>query len=161
FGDVATFSFFFSHHITTIEGGMIITRNPQLAELLRCMRAHGWTRDLKNRKEVEEQYPEIDPSFLFVNTGFNLRPTEMNAALGLVQLQKLDQFNQKRNEVALHWTKRFEPLIGSGIFSPMQPTPGAEVAAFGYPVICREPRIRKILQHHLNKNGVETRPIIC
>jgi len=59
---------------------MIVTRDAQLAELLRCMRAHGWTRDLKGRRQVEELYPEIDPNFLFVNTGFNVRPSEINAA---------------------------------------------------------------------------------
>jgi CDP-4-dehydro-6-deoxyglucose reductase, E1 len=161
FGDMATFSFFFSHHITTIEGGMIVTRNSQLAELLRCMRAHGWTRDLKSKREVEELYPEMDPSFLFVNMGFNLRPTEINAALGLIQLQKLSRFNHRRNEIASFWTKRFLPLIEQGILSPMQPTGGADIAWFGYPVICREPRIRRALKHHLDKHAIETRPIIC
>jgi CDP-6-deoxy-D-xylo-4-hexulose-3-dehydrase len=161
FGDMATFSFFFSHHITTIEGGMIVTRDAQLAELLRCMRAHGWTRDLKNRQQAEALYPEIDPDFLFVNTGFNLRPTEINAAIGLIQLQKLNSFNQRRNEIASIWTERFLPLIEQGTFYPMQPTSGTVPASFGYPIICREPQIRKALKHHLNQHGIETRPIIC
>jgi dTDP-4-amino-4,6-dideoxygalactose transaminase len=160
-GDLATFSFFFSHHITTIEGGMIITRNSELAELLRCMRAHGWTRDLKDRQKVEESYPEIDPRFLFVNMGFNLRPTEINGAVGLIQLQKLGRFNRRRNEIASLWTQRFLPLIKDGVFSPMQATQSAEPAAFGYPVICRESGVRKALQHQLDKRGIETRPIIC
>ena len=140
---------------------MIITRNSQLAELLRCMRAHGWTRDLKDRQKVEELYPEFDPSFLFVNMGFNLRPTEINASLGLIQLQKLNRFNQRRNETAASWTKRFRPLIEQGLFCPMRPTEGAEVACFGYPVICREPRIRTELKLELDRRGIETRPIIC
>lgn len=161
FGDMATFSFFFSHHITTIEGGMIVTRDAQLAELLRCMRAHGWTRDLKNRQQTEALHPEIDPDFLFVNTGFNLRPTEINAALGLIQLQKLSGFNQRRNEIASIWTERFQPLIEQGIIYPMQPTARAGPASFGYPIVCRDPQIRKALKHHLNQHGIETRPIIC
>jgi dTDP-4-amino-4,6-dideoxygalactose transaminase len=161
FGDMATFSFFFSHHITTIEGGMIVTRDAQLAELLRCMRAHGWTRDLKNRHQAEALHPEIDPNFLFVNMGFNLRPTEINAAIGLIQLQKLNAFNQRRNEIASTWSKRFQPLIEHGTFYPMEPTGGARPAAFGYPVICREPQIRRALKHHLTEHGIETRPIIC
>ncbi len=144
FGDMATFSFFFSHHITTIEGGMIVTRDPQVADLLRCMRAHGWTRDLKNRQEREALHSEIDPNFLFVNTGFNLRPTEINAALGLIQLQKLDSFNRRRNEIASFWSERFQPRIEQGTFYPMQPTSRAGPAWFGYPVICREPQIRKV-----------------
>jgi CDP-4-dehydro-6-deoxyglucose reductase, E1 len=161
FGDMATFSFFFSHHITTIEGGMIVTRDAQLAELVRCMRAHGWTRDLKNRRQAEALFPEIDPDFLFVTIGFNLRPTEINAALGLVQMQKLAGFNQRRNEIAASWTRRFQPLIEHGIFYPMEPTGRAVPACFGYPVICRQAQVRTALKHHLNKHGIETRPIIC
>jgi CDP-6-deoxy-D-xylo-4-hexulose-3-dehydrase len=161
FGDMATFSFFFSHHITTIEGGMIVTRDAQLAELLRCMRAHGWTRDLKNRQETEALHPEIDPNFLFVNMGFNLRPTEINAAFGLIQLKKLNGFNQRRNEIASLWTKRFLPVIEQGAFYPMERSSRAGVASFGYPVVCLEPQIRKALKRHLNKHEIETRPIIC
>ncbi len=161
FGDAATFSFFFSHHITTIEGGMIATRHPELAELLRCMRAHGWTRDLKSRAEQEAMHPEIDPDFLFINTGFNLRPTEINAAFGLIQLQKLSGFNQRRNEIASLWTERFQPLIEQGFFHPMRPTARAAGAWFGYPVICRDRRVRGSLKRHLNSNNIETRPILC
>jgi CDP-4-dehydro-6-deoxyglucose reductase, E1 len=161
FGDLATFSFFFSHHITTIEGGMIVTRDPHLAELLRCMRAHGWTRDLKNRRGVEALHPEIDPNFLFVNVGFNLRPTEINAALGLIQLQKLERFNKRRNEIAAAWSWHFQALIQKQIFYPMYPTAGAAPAPFGYPVICRDLRTRNALRDHMNTHGIETRPIIC
>ena len=161
FGDLATFSFFFSHHITTIEGGMIVTRNPEFAELLRCMRAHGWTRNLTKRREIESLYPKIDPEFLFVNTGFNLRPTEINGALGLIQLKKLDTFNAKRKEIATSWHDSFLPLTERGIISPMQATAGASVAPFGYPVLCRDPQVKSQLKRHLNNRGIETRPIIC
>jgi len=161
FGDMSTFSFFFSHHITTIEGGMIVAKDPQLAELVRCMRAHGWTRDLRKRHEVEAQYPDINANFLFVNTGFNVRPTEINAAIGLIQLRKLDQFNQKRNEIASSWTRSFQPLINGGIFQPMLPGEGVDPAWFAYPVICRNAVIRKQLQRSLAEHGIETRPIIC
>ena len=161
FGDVATFSFFFSHHMTTIEGGMVITKDPDLAELLRSMRAHGWTRDLKRRREVEKRYPQIDPNFLFISMGFNVRPTEINAALGLIQLRKLAGFNQKRNEIAACWTERFRSLIEQEILRPMQATPQAAPARWGYPVICRDTQIRDSLRRHLNEHGIETRPIIC
>ena len=161
FGDAATFSFFFSHHITTIEGGMIVTRHKELAELLRCLRAHGWTRDLKSRQETEALYPQIDSDYLFINTGFNLRPTEINAAFGLIQLRKLDGFNQRRREMASLLNQRLFPLIEQGIFYSMQPAAGADTVWFGYPVICREQRIRKALKDHLYQHNVETRPIIC
>jgi CDP-6-deoxy-D-xylo-4-hexulose-3-dehydrase len=161
FGDVATFSFFFSHHITTIEGGMIVTKTAELAELLRCMRAHGWTRDLKNRKEVEALYPEMDPDFLFINSGFNVRPTEINAALGIIQLKKLETLNRQRNEIAARWTKEFASLIQEGLFRPMQPTEETDIACFGYPVMCRSAQIRRELKRQLSGHGIETRPIIC
>ncbi|MEY2532094.1 MAG: CDP-4-dehydro-6-deoxyglucose reductase, partial [bacterium] len=89
FGQFGTFSFYFSHHITTIEGGMLVTDDDELADLARSMRAHGWTRDMSNRDELEAASPWIDPRFLFVNLGYNLRPTELQAAFGLVQLGRL------------------------------------------------------------------------
>jgi CDP-6-deoxy-D-xylo-4-hexulose-3-dehydrase len=161
FGDTGTFSFFFSHHITTVEGGMIVTNNKELAELLRCLRAHGWTRDLKGRQQKEALYPTIDSDYLFVNTGFNLRPTEINAAFGLIQLRKLSAFNRRRNEIASIWNARLLPLIEQGIFYPMRPTDRADPAWFGYPVICRDPRTRRALRRHLHEYNIESRPIIC
>ena len=65
FGHLASFSFYFSHHITTIEGGMVVTNNAQLADLLRAIRAHGWVRDMHAGKDIAAGYPHIDPRFLF------------------------------------------------------------------------------------------------
>lgn len=161
FGDFGTFSFFFSHHITTIEGGMIITDNDELAELCRALRAHGWTRHLKNRKEVEARYPDIDPRFLFVTTGFNVRPTEVNAAFGLQQLRKLEGFNQKRQEIAGRWCRDLAPMIDAGHFKPMKTTPGTSSTWFGFPILCRDRNVRNELQAFLENSGIETRPIIA
>src|SRR5207248_2058742 len=103
FSLMATFSFYFSHHITTIEGGMVITDDDELADLCRCLRAHGWTRHMKRRREIEARHRDIDPSYLFVNVGYNLRATEIQAAFGLHQLPKLKRFNEarKKNAAAL------------------------------------------------------------
>lgn len=159
FGDIGTFSFYFSHHITTIEGGMAVTNDDDLADLMRCLRAHGWTRQMKNREELERANSHIDPRFLFVNTGFNLRPTEINAAFGLKQLGKLEKFNERRREIAATWNREFENL--SGHFQTMQPTTGTEATWFGYPIVCKDLPTREGLKKHLEKNGIETRPIIC
>jgi CDP-4-dehydro-6-deoxyglucose reductase, E1 len=159
FGDISTFSFFFSHHITTIEGGMIATEDDELADLFRALRAHGWSRHLRNRAAVEAQHPEIDPQYLFVNTGFNLRPTEMQAAFGIHQLGKLERFNERRVEIAEIWRDAFAPLHDG--MKPMQVTAGTEPTWFGFPVICRDRATRDGLKAHLEQNGVETRPIIC
>lgn len=161
FGDIGTFSFYFSHHITTIEGGMVVTNNAELAELMRCLRAHGWTRHMKTRAAVEAKHSEIDPRFLFVNTGFNLRPTEINAAFGLKQIEKLRGFNHRRIEIAEYWNDQFKDIIQAGEFRPMRTTEGTESTYFGYPVICRNKNLRVRLGAHLEKNGIETRPVIC
>jgi len=160
-GDMGTYSFFFSHHITTIEGGMVVTNDDEIAELLRCLRAHGWTRHLKNRAAVEAKHPEIDPRFMFVNTGFNVRPTEINAAFGEHQLKKLAGFNETRREIASAWHESLASLISSGDVAPMKPTNGTECTWFGYPILCKDNETRNGLQSHLESKGIETRPVIC
>lgn len=160
-GDIGTYSFFFSHHITTIEGGMAVSKHPEIAELLRCLRAHGWSRHLKRRHEVESQYSQFDPRFLFVNMGFNVRPTEINAAFGLHQIQKLDGFNRRRVEIAQRWLEAFAPYIESGDLKPMVPTQGSDCTWFGFPCLLKTPAIRDRFKSHLENSGIETRPIVC
>ena len=160
-GDIGTYSFFFSHHITTIEGGMIVTPHDELAELLRCMRAHGWTRHLKNRSKVEAQYADMDPRFLFVSTGFNLRPTEINAAFGISQIKKLKGFNDRRREIAVQWVETFSDLTRRGELMPMKPNPGVECTWFGFPVLCSSREKRDSFKAHLESKNIETRPVIC
>jgi len=156
FGCMGTYSFYFSHHITTVEGGMVVTDNDDLAELLRCLRAHGWTRQMKTRATIEARHPEIDPRFLFINTGFNLRPTEINAAFGLKQLGKLKGFNQRRREIADEWIQSFGAHL-----RPMKITPETDATWFGFPVLCSDINERNKMRTHLESHGIETRPIIC
>ena len=161
FGDIGTYSFYFSHHITTVEGGMIVTNNDYLANKIYSLRSHGWTRDMFNAKEYEKQFPEIDPRFLFVNVGYNLRSTDMNASIGLVQLKKLEKFNNKRHEIGKTWNKAFSHLKKNELIQPMEITKGTKASWFGFPVICKTRKMRDDLREHLEKNGIETRPIIC
>jgi len=86
FGDIGTYSFFMSHHITTIEGGMIVTNNDSLADTAKILRAFGWPRDSKHKEKISSKYPKIDSRFLFVNLGYNLRPTEIQGAFGVIAL---------------------------------------------------------------------------
>ncbi|MCA1554426.1 MAG: DegT/DnrJ/EryC1/StrS family aminotransferase, partial [Chloroflexi bacterium] len=106
FGDMGTFSFYFSHHVNTIEGGMLVSNDDQFAELARVMRAHGWLREVKDKSPFLQAYPDFDPRFLFINTGFNLRPTEINAAFGLQQLPRLESFLAARELNADCWHER-------------------------------------------------------
>jgi CDP-6-deoxy-D-xylo-4-hexulose-3-dehydrase len=138
---------------------MVVTDDDELAELFRCLRAHGWTRHLKSRAAVEARHPDVDPRFMFVNTGFNLRPTEINAAFGKCQLRKLDLFNERRMTIARRWIEDLMPL--SRHLVPMRPTEGTDATWFGFPVLCRDRAVRDGLQDHLESRGVETRPIIC
>src|SRR5206468_836780 len=96
FGDMGTFSFFISHHISTIEGGMIVTDDDALYEYLKSMRAFGWVRDLKDKEKHASANSGIDPRFLFISHGYNLRPTEIQGAFGMHQIRKLDQFIETR-----------------------------------------------------------------
>jgi CDP-6-deoxy-D-xylo-4-hexulose-3-dehydrase len=161
FGDVATFSFYFSHHISTIEGGMLATDDDELADLIRVLRAHGWTRALQNRAAVEEHYPSIDPHYVFINTGFNVRPTEVNGALGLTQLPRLPELNRRRVEIARRWQVAFADLIKAGHLMPMRSTEQTDATWFGFPVLCASQGIRDAFKRHLEARSVETRGIIC
>jgi CDP-6-deoxy-D-xylo-4-hexulose-3-dehydrase len=161
FGQLASFSFYFSHHITTIEGGMVVTDDADLADLLRAMRAHGWARDMSRRSEIEAQNAGIDPRFLFVTTGFNLRPMEINAAIGLEQLKRLDGFNDKRRALAQRLDEGLATLAQSGDLALTAHHPRVRPAPFGYTVRCRTRAARDGLLKHLEASGIETRPVIC
>ncbi len=110
---------------------------------------------------MEAEYPDIDPQYLFINTGFNLRPTEVNAAFGLHQLPKLERFNRRRIEIAGAWIEAFASLTEAGLLAPMKTTAGTRSTWFGFPVMLRDKATRDGLKQHLAANGIETRPIIC
>ena len=93
FGDIGTFSSFFSHHISTMEGGMIVTDNEELCHLARSLRAHGWTRDVpKDSSIYEPREDDFYEAYRFVLPGYNARPLELSGAIGIQQLKKLDAF---------------------------------------------------------------------
>lgn len=161
FGHIGSYSFYFAHHITTIEGGMVTTDDDELADLMRAMRAHGWIRQMQNGEMYARKNPEIDPRFLFITTGFNLRPMEINAAIGLVQLRKLESFNQRRREVAQRLDDRLATLCVQRKLTTMTYDTRCRPAPFGYSVLCRSRGERDALQAHLERCEIETRPVIC
>jgi len=105
FGDISLFSFYFGHHITTVEGGIICTDNEKLYNLAKLFRSHGMTREASS--EVQEYYqtnfPELNPLFTFAVAGFNMRSTEINAVLGIEQMKRLDYNIAKRTENLNTW----------------------------------------------------------
>jgi CDP-4-dehydro-6-deoxyglucose reductase, E1 len=161
FGRVATFSFYYSHHITTLEGGMCVTDDFEFAETLRILRAHGWIREVEDQARWTARYPDIHPRFLFVNVGYNLRATELQGAMGSVQLPKLEAFIAKRRENA-SWFRRalaqYEEL-----FDFQEETPKGQHSWFGFPVTVRETArfAAKEMMTALEAKQIETRPIIC
>ncbi len=161
FGDISTFSFFFSHHISTIEGGMILTDNEEYGEIAKSLRAHGWIRELKNKDKIAAEYPEIDERFLFINIGFNLRPTEIQGAFGIHQIKKLDKFIEIRRNNARYWTKKLEKYSDYLILPKERPN--TKHVWFGYPITVKPtaPFTRKEFVDFLEKKGIETRPIMA
>ena len=101
FGFASNFSFYFAHHMSTVEGGMISTNNHQLYQVCRALRSHGMTREITDasmRQEIINSYPDLNPDFIFLRPAHNFRSTEINAVIGLSQLKKLDAKNQERRE---------------------------------------------------------------
>lgn len=131
FGDVNTFSFFFSHHISTMEGGMVATDDLEIYHLLKAIRAHGWTRDLPADSPLFERKGEdFYEAYRFIVPGYNLRPLEMSGAIGVEQLKKLPGFTaQRRKNLAL-----FTELFGKDERFIIQKENGKS-SCFCFPII--------------------------
>jgi CDP-6-deoxy-D-xylo-4-hexulose-3-dehydrase len=162
-GEFGTFSFYFSHHMTTIEGGMVLARTEEDYDLLKCLRAHGWSREQSNRAELEREHNHIDPRFLFINVGYNVRPMEIQAAFGLQQLKRLDDMNAHRraNVERIRAAFRAHPQWRDQLSFP-QATPGLDACWFGFPFLVN-PAIKVDyagFARALLDRGIDTRPIV-
>lgn len=158
-GLAGAFSFFFSHHITTVEGGIVVTDDAELADCMRSMRAHGWIRERSDAAALAAAHPEVDPRFLFVTPGFNLRPTEMAAGFGLHQLPRLEGFVKRRRANHQHWC---ELVRSTGL--PLEVFPeeqGTLHAGFAFPlqIAADAPTTRADLMAFLEARRIATRPI--
>jgi CDP-6-deoxy-D-xylo-4-hexulose-3-dehydrase len=110
FGDISIFSFYFGHHITTIEGGMICTNNDEIDEFSKLFRSHGMTREVseKTQNYYRKNYPELNPMFTFAVAGFNMRSTELNAVLGIEQMNRIDSYVEKRKHNLSVWLQNLD-----------------------------------------------------
>lgn len=160
FGDISTFSFFMSHHITTMEGGMLLTNNEEYYEIGKALRAFGWVRDLENKSELAKKYHEIDSRFLFVNIGFNIRPTEIQGGFGLNQIDKLDNFIQMRRENVEFWNESLSKY-GNYLQLPTE-APKSKHVSFGYSILVKDsaPFTCKQLMDYLESRKIEVRPVM-
>lgn len=158
FGLGGTFSTFFSHHISTMEGGVILTNDEPLFHALKSIRAHGWTRDLPATNYVHDKSGESwEDLYRFVLPGYNLRPLEIEAAIGLVQLKKLPEFIHARKLNAL----RFLELL-HGIEGFRTQKEHGESSWFGFSLILegKLKGFRRELILALTDAGIESRPIV-
>lgn len=152
----STFSFYFGHHMTCIEGGMVSTNNQDLYDILRMKRSHGLSRESFNHEAHKKQIKNIDPQFLFMTLGYNFRNTDLHAFLGKLQLKKLDSFVEKRKENY----KNFLSVLDTDKFLLPDPQPSNN-SSFCLPFICKTIEIKNKLKDKFLEEGVETRPIIA
>lgn len=156
FGLMSTFSTYFGHHISTIEGGMICTNDKKVANILKSLRSHGWDRDmdvdyytnLRQRYNVDD----FNDLYTFYHTGFNVRSTDLQAFLGINQLKRLPDIIQKRNENY----KLYKSLINSDIWKPAD-NDDKFISNFAYPVITDS---REKLISNLRNSSIECRPLL-
>jgi CDP-6-deoxy-D-xylo-4-hexulose-3-dehydrase len=157
-GFAGTYSSFFSHHISTMEGGMVTTDDEAMYHTLKSIRAHGWTRDLPDKNFVfDKTGANWDDMFRFVLPGYNLRPLELEAAIGKVQLKKLDSFVTARRENADYFLKMISNLSD---FRPQREV--GESSWFGFSLVL-EGKLkghRSELITSLDDAGIESRPIV-
>jgi CDP-6-deoxy-D-xylo-4-hexulose-3-dehydrase len=158
-GHLGSFSFFFSHHLQTMEGGMIACQNGADADYLRSLRAHGWCRDLPDNNSIYKKTGDaFKDSFTFVTPGYSVRPLEMSGAIGSVQLQKWPDMKRKRVDNAIYFQNKFKDLLGIRIQKEI-----GSSSWFGFSIILEDhlEGKRDLLVEKFKENKIECRPIVA
>jgi len=159
FGIIGTFSTFYSHHICTMEGGMAVTNDEELYHYMLSLRAHGWTRDIpKSSKIYQKSSNEFYESYNFILPGYNLRPLEIEAAVGIEQLKKLDGFLSIRRQNAQCFTELFADKKDILIQKEV-----GQSSWFGFAITLKNELEgkRDTIVKRMIKQGVEVRPIVA
>lgn len=160
FGLMSSFSTYFGHTMSTIEGGMICTDDKDVYNMLKQLRSHGWDRDLDSKKqeELREEWgvDNFSALYTFYVPGFNVRATDLQAVLGMGQLEKVDEMISKRNENF----KLFKEKLSPYTWFP-QEVEGSFTASFCIPIIASSPEEKKDIVKALMEKNVECRPLIC
>ncbi len=158
FGIMGSFSTFFSHHMSTMEGGLIVTDDEELHHVLLSLRAHGWTRNLPDSNKITTKSKDwFVESFRFVLPGYNLRPLEMSGAIGIQQLKKLPAFIEQRQKNAAYFTKLFSNHRDFMIQKNID-----QSSWFGFSLIIKPESklVRSEVIAKLDAEGIESRPIV-
>jgi CDP-6-deoxy-D-xylo-4-hexulose-3-dehydrase len=157
FGDVSVFSLYYGHHLSTIEGGLICTSDSDLSDIIISMRSHGWDRDWEKdkQKEFRDKFNinEFDALYTFYYPGFNFRSTDLQAYIGLSQIDKLDSFSEKR-EINF---KNYSDSIKNNELS-IRYNSDDFISNFAYPIVSKN---RDSIVKKLMDSGVEVRPLIA
>lgn len=157
-GLMASHSLFFSHHIQTMEGGVILTNDKDVNDFLKSLRAHGWCRDLPNKNNLfKKSKNKFKDKFTFITPGYSLRPLEIEAAIGLVQLKKFDYFLKIRKNNS----KIFQNLFGNKNWCRIQQEEKNSTSSwYGFNIILSGvlKNKRNLIIKKLEKNKIEVRP---
>jgi CDP-6-deoxy-D-xylo-4-hexulose-3-dehydrase len=156
FGWASNFSFYYAHHMTTIEGGMISTNHTELYDLLLMLRSHGMVREsssIKTKEKYSSNYPDLNPDFIFAHATHNMRSTELNAVLGIEQLKRLDDNIDKRNKNF----NKFLSVIDPNIFQTRFNNDGNSNYAFTLILLNPNNHLRNDIENCLSELKVEFR----
>ncbi len=157
FGDMSSFSFYFGHQISTIEGGMVSTDDKPFHDLLLMLRSHGWSKDLdlETHTNLVQTYSVDDfhKPFVFYEAGFNLRSTDLNAFIGLGQIEKLERVASRRHENHMLYQKS----LGEQFYTQQWEDPEATISSISFGVVAENPSQRRDIISALTNHGIETR----
>lgn len=156
FGVCGTFSTFYSHHMATMEGGMILTDDSELNDIMKSIRSHGWTRDLNENSPFSTKNEKFYEMFNFIFPGYNVRPIEMEAAIGREQLKKLDGFLKERKDNGKYFLELFTNIDSISVQKNQD-----DSSFFGFPIIFKNKSERKIFIELCDENNIEYRPIVA
>jgi CDP-6-deoxy-D-xylo-4-hexulose-3-dehydrase len=156
FGLASNFSFYYAHHLSTIEGGMVCTNNADLYEMVRMLRGHGMVRELDSasrKREMADECPDLNPDFIFAHPGYNVRSTEINAVIGRSQLPRLDANVRRRTDNLLAFLAHLDPDLYRTDFATQGSSNYAFTLVLKHPDECLCRRVMTTLRAH----GVEFR----
>lgn len=156
FGDISTFSFYFGHHLSTIEGGMVCTKHDDLNNILTSLRSHGWDRDLEEQEKQKLRASNgVEPFkslYTFYYPGFNCRATDLQAYIGLKQLEKAEFILEQRQKNYFLYNENLKAQHKINLENHQF------ISNFAFPIISEN---IKLIVENLWLNGIETRPLIC
>lgn len=159
FGFFGTFSTFFSHHLCTMEGGVVTTNDEELFHYMLCVRAHGWTRNLPSDSKIYSKVGDnFYESYNFIVPGYNLRPLEMEAAVGIEQMKKWDRIIAQRRKNAAYFRQKLDEIPGIRTQKEIGTS-----SYFGFPIILEKEnkgRRNEVIKYLVQKE-IEVRPIVA